>query len=683
MEHLCQPLLRTIIMIAWIGLCAFPLKAQTLEGEITARDVLPPVAIDLFLNEDNQLLKSSITALATDNSGKLWIGTMGSGAKVLNTNTWHLVHIGETGDNNRDASSYIHSIAIHNGYAWIATRAGLRIVHTETLAPAACNDVHQQLLSAEVSSITASQRSSVIIEYGNGTIAEMVIDNGIISSHHGSNSPLKAGMETSAQPAGWIAWWPLAAGPIVFTAMWYLMLKRRIRRRPHKPEEPPPPLQVRHGECVRFISEVIASFHDLAEKKRITLQLRPQQPEITGWFDPDKLEKVIRNLICNALVFTPDRGQIVIVAEQNTSASGDGICGESLAFTITHGGPASNANELKKIFHNSAHHESVGAFCYEGKANTIAYTRALLDQQRGTMQLRAATIVVTIPICKAAYSDNERVSSNAPGAHRADVVRDPSFVAVEPCPGMPSVLLIEDSADMRNFLSVELANEYAVTACATGEEGYLAACDKIPDLIISDIVLRGKSGLSLCEEIRKDSRTSHIPLILLTAKCSTEDQVTGLGSGADVYMTKPFSLQILKAQIRQVITSRRHLHARYSQDAYIMPSNTTDNPADKQFMTRVVDYVSSNLRDPQLSVESIADAFSLSRSQVYRKVKSLTGQTVVEFIRTVRLKHALTLMEEKKYNLTEVADRSGFNSLSYFTRSFKDKYGVAPSEVRN
>ena len=98
MEHLCQPLLRTIIMIAWIGQCAFPLKAQTLEGEITARDVLPPVAIDLFLNDDNQLLKSSITALATDNSGKLWIGTMGSGAKVLNTNTWHLVHIGETGD---------------------------------------------------------------------------------------------------------------------------------------------------------------------------------------------------------------------------------------------------------------------------------------------------------------------------------------------------------------------------------------------------------------------------------------------------------------------------------------------------------------------------------------------------------------------------------------------------------
>ena len=230
------------------------------------------------------------------------------------------------------------------------------------------------------------------------------------------------------------------------------------------------------------------------------------------------------------------------------------------------------------------------------------------------------------------------------------------------------------------MFSLYLNLEFSVTQAADGNEGFLIACEKTPDLIISDIVLPGKTGLSLCREIKSDLRTSHIPVILLTAKTSTEDQVVGLESGADVYIPKPFSLRVLKAHVKQIIIARRKLYARYSQDAYLVPESLTDNAIDKEFLQKAVDYIDNNLLNTQLSVESIGAIFNISRSQVYRKIKALTGQTVVEFIRTVRLKHALKLMEERKYTLSEIADRTGFNSLSYFTRTFKDQYGKAPSE---
>lgn len=145
-------------------------------------------------------------------------------------------------------------------------------------------------------------------------------------------------------------------------------------------------------------------------------------------------------------------------------------------------------------------------------------------------------------------------------------------------------------------------------------------------------------------------------------------------------MAKPFSLRVLKAHVKQIINARKKLYTRYSQDAYLVPGSLADNEIDKEFLRKLVEYIDNNLLNSQLSVESIAELFNVSRSQVYRKIKALTGHTVVEFIRTVRLKHALKLMEERKYTLSEIADRTGFNSLSYFTRSFKDQYGKTPSD---
>jgi DNA-binding response OmpR family regulator len=264
--------------------------------------------------------------------------------------------------------------------------------------------------------------------------------------------------------------------------------------------------------------------------------------------------------------------------------------------------------------------------------------------------------------------------------HREDCECDNSEVVFDLASGKPELLIIEPNAGFRQFLTEEFSSDFSVVSTNDGIQGIQLAIERTPDLILSDITLRGKDGLEICKEIKGGLRTSHIPLILLSENASADDQVAGLESGADIYLIKPVNLRVLKAHVAQIVSSRRKLYAKYSQDIYLMPEKLTVNVIDKEFLQKAVDYVDRNLLNTQLSVETIADLYSISRSQVYRKIKALTGQTVVEFIRTIRLKQSLKLMEERRYTLSEIAFRTGFNSLSYFTRSFKDQYGKTPSE---
>jgi YesN/AraC family two-component response regulator len=213
-----------------------------------------------------------------------------------------------------------------------------------------------------------------------------------------------------------------------------------------------------------------------------------------------------------------------------------------------------------------------------------------------------------------------------------------------------------------------------------GQQGLELAIEKLPDLIVSDILMPVKTGIELCGEIKNNIKTSHIPFILLTAKTTLDDQIVGISTGADVYITKPFSIRYLLVHINQIIESRQKLYSRFSNDVYLMPSKVANNEIDQAFLQKAIDYIIENIQDPQLSVDSIAEIFHLSRMQVYRKIKALTGKSVVDFIRMVRIKQALKLLEMQKFTISEIAYQTGFSSASYFTRCFKDQYGKAPSE---
>ena len=213
-----------------------------------------------------------------------------------------------------------------------------------------------------------------------------------------------------------------------------------------------------------------------------------------------------------------------------------------------------------------------------------------------------------------------------------------------------------------------------------GKEGLRIALDIIPDLIVSDVMMPLMNGIELCTELKKDIKTSHIPFILLTAKTSIDDQIEGIEKGADVYITKPFSIRILNTQITQLIKNREILYKKFSQDVHMIPNQFAKNQLDEDFLLKVIKYITENITDSQLGVESIAKSVNMSRGQFYKKIKVLTGQTAVEFVRSIRLKHSIKLMETRQFSLAQIAYQTGFTSPSYFTRSFKEHYGKAPSE---
>jgi DNA-binding response OmpR family regulator len=246
--------------------------------------------------------------------------------------------------------------------------------------------------------------------------------------------------------------------------------------------------------------------------------------------------------------------------------------------------------------------------------------------------------------------------------------------------GKPEILIVEDNYELRNFLVKEFSKEFNVTEAENGKKGIDNAFKVIPDVIISDVLMPQYSGIDLCKTIKTDIKTCHIPVILLTAKTTINDQIEGTETGADVYITKPFNMRLLYAKINQLIKSRRKLYAHFSQDVYLMPNKLSDNELDQMFLQKIIDFILQNIADNTLNVETLAGEMNLSRSNVYRKIKALTGKTIIEFIRIIRLKQALKLMETKKYTLAEIAYQTGFTSPSYFTKSFKDQYGKPPSD---
>ena len=245
------------------------------------------------------------------------------------------------------------------------------------------------------------------------------------------------------------------------------------------------------------------------------------------------------------------------------------------------------------------------------------------------------------------------------------------------------VLIVEDNLELRTYLKNELKEQYNVKEAPNGLIGLEKAIKYIPDIIITDVMMPVMDGFELCERIKNDLKTSHIPLLMVTAKGMQIDKIKGLDSGADVYLNKPFNMTVLKSHLNQLISSRQILFDKYfnSINTSVLSENTTS--LDKEFMTSVLSYINENISDEKLNVEYLAGELLLSRSKLYRKIKALTGSTANEFIRTVRLERAKQIIEVSEDTISEVCYQVGFSSPSYFTKCFKDKYGFLPTEIRD
>ncbi len=463
-------------------------------------------------------------------------------------------------------------------------------------------------------------------------------------------------------------------------------------------------LKVQNRDILSFIKDVSSFFYMNSKSHNIDFKIESAENSIPGWFDPEKLETILLNLLSNAFKFTSDNGKITVTANVfNTSEiekkyykhiEKTDIDSKYIEIKISDTGTGILPEELPYIFDKFYQAKSSGIKKKSGTGIGLTLTKSLIDMHHGKIWVESipekdTCFAFILPVDLNAYNEDEIVfePKDVLKSERIDNVDQiPALVDMENLPETnfdeekPEILIVEDNDELRLFLANELGKKYKITQAENGKTGVDLALSEIPDLIVSDILMPEYTGIDLCKTIKSDVRTSHIPVILLTAKTTINEQIEGIKTGADAYITKPFNVQFLFAKINQLIQSRRKLYAHFSQDVYIMPNKMTDNEIDQLFIQKAIDYIILNISDNNLNVEGLAVAMNMSRSNVYRKIKALTGKTIIEFIRIIRLKQAIKLMETNKFTLAEIAYQTGFTSPAYFTKSFKNQYGKPPSD---
>lgn len=446
-------------------------------------------------------------------------------------------------------------------------------------------------------------------------------------------------------------------------------------------------LQLSEQEFVGYLKNIIDSFGVLAKQKNIDLTFKAPQQAITCVFDDDKLEKVFFNLLSNAFKFTPQNETISIEVFKHTNAlevqvsdTGIGIPEESLPF----------------IFNRFYQLDTSQTRAYEGSGIGLTLTKEFVELHEGSIEVnsvldKGTSFLVKLPILTQSAALPLIASANAQNSANVEsqlvsVDYPKEFTTVNNT-SKDKVLVVEDNHELRKFICIELAPFYEVLEATNGAEGITMALDVVPDLIVSDIMMPKVDGFELLHTLRNNPLTSHISIIMLSAKASEESKIKGLKTGGDDYITKPFNAQELLLRIKNTLDRREKLRALFQQNAAkphvaIEPSQVTLASMDETFLKQAIKIVEEHIGNPEFGAAFFYKAMGMSQSSLYRKLKALTGLSVTEFIRTIKLKRAASLIKQKVGTIEEVAFQAGFNDMSYFYKSFKRQFGVTPTEYQ-
>lgn len=453
-------------------------------------------------------------------------------------------------------------------------------------------------------------------------------------------------------------------------------------------------LRMQCRDMVFFIRHLISSFDFLASQQNIQLVFTPPVLIFRMNFDAEKMDKVLINLISNAFKYTPRNGSIqveLVVPDAGANEADD------LRWVVIHvrdTGLGIPAAALEKIFDPFYQVEEPGGVGPGGTGLGLALTRELVALHGGRMEVQSelnhgSCFSVYLPFRLDELSGSDEImDKNSSTVSRIDdaempVETTPEGVLQEDSAsdesGRPIVLLVEDSEDMRLYIKGELENDFLVLEEKDGLSGYEKALEVVPDLVLSDVMMPGWDGLTLCRKLKNDERTSHIPVILLTARQSDEYRLEGYETGADDYITKPFSAVVLRSRIVNLIESRQRLRALFRQGSAFEINKISVNLMDEQFLLKAVRVVEDHLSQSEFGPDLFARQLKISRAQLFRKIKALTNQTVLDFTTTIRLNRAVTLLQSGRYTISEVAFQTGFSEHSNFTRSFVRQFGQTPS----
>ena len=459
-------------------------------------------------------------------------------------------------------------------------------------------------------------------------------------------------------------------------------------------------VETTHGDIVNYTKDLVSRFQPLAEKKGQRLGFVTSLHVWETHFDKNKWDKIVYNLLSNAMKFTPAEGAIQLSlkkAEQEEK--------ELIQMTVQDSGIGLTAESIEQIFNRFHQVDGSSTRTEEGTGIGLALVKELVELQSGKISVKSqlgmgTSFIVQLPVL------NEKRIGQAVVALPVELVPIPMpFEPEEALPFIPltssnkerlELLLIEDNDEIRAYIRHCIdATKYNISEARDGEEGIQKALEIIPDLIISDVMMPKKNGFEVLSAIRSNISTSHIPTILLTAKAALDSRLQGFQRGADAYLTKPFSPQELVLRIEKLIEMRQLMRQRFSNVVMVKSDSYDTNEASRtlspelnqqlqkedEFITQIKAFITENIDDPDLNGDFIGKQFALSRMQLHRKLKALINKSISDFTRSIRLETANQLIHQQKFNLSEIAYKTGFSSPSHFSRAFKKEYGKAPSEV--
>lgn len=460
------------------------------------------------------------------------------------------------------------------------------------------------------------------------------------------------------------------------------------------------PLKTQEHNLVRLMRGFYDSFMPLAKQKSITFTFRVEADHMPARIDSDKLEKIINNLLSNAFKFTPEGESISVdISTENQNDT------EIAVVSIRDTGIGIPEKFLQNIFDRFYRVDESSQRNYGGSGIGLALVKELVllhnwDISVTSKEGEGSVFILKIPMAGdknnvlpgesyEQYHSLASVRSNSTSYDPAHPARtrigraDSSENLAPETKTKPKILIVEDSADVRFFLKESLVHEYDIVQAEKAEDGIALAKDTMPDLILSDIMMPGMDGLEFCSRIKNDWQTSHIPVILLTAKVLHDDIIQGLETGADDYITKPFQVEELYARIKNLILQRKHLHEKFRREITLHPDSVVSNSLDKEFMRKLMYIIDQNLRNEDFDSDVLAQQIFVSRSQLNRKLQAITGHRPGEFIRMYKLKRAAQLIMENKFSITQIAYEVGFNSPAQFSRAFRKHFSCLPSEFNN
>ncbi|MBX2926389.1 MAG: tetratricopeptide repeat protein [Saprospiraceae bacterium] len=454
-------------------------------------------------------------------------------------------------------------------------------------------------------------------------------------------------------------------------------------------------LQASEDDLGQFISAVAQSFESLADRKQIDLHVQIPEAPLIGFFDRDKVEKIVANLVSNAFKFTPDGGRVTVAVRENSTFmvqdNGIGIPAEQMThlferFYFTTESDLQTGSGLGLALTKELvelHGGAIHAVSEEGKGTTFTVTIRTDEGFFNQQEIVDPTGVV--PVGDDGGDGGRDVALQRLYNERPDNDQTPRPDAISPVfetAGKPTLLIVEDNADVRAYIKDQFAGQYQIREAENGRIGLEIATDTTPDLIITDIMMPVMDGAELCRRLKTDEKTSHIPIIMLTARAEQADKIEGLQTGADDYLAKPFDAAELQVRAANLVEQRRKLQAHYRRTltAFATAEIAADS-MDAAFLQQVRAAVEAGMEDENFSVVELGAQIGMSRSQLHRKLSALTGHSPNEVIRNMRLERAKQLLEKKAATASEAAYMCGFSSPGYFSKCFKDYFGVLPSEV--